>query len=1156
MPISAPNPSAAAPALASELRRLHSFVAGCCLLAPLLAKAGELKVDINRDSKNFDSVTETGYAKWSADATGGATTGTAAATKSFTSATGESVIVSFSLTALSATRGGTGLLTNWYQTGAQGTARLVSDGFTVDPANLATGGQIQMTITGLTSGHHTLLTYHNHWDALAAGSLGPIDIFVNGVPAVDNLQPTIRAATTALAPVAYLEFDVAGSSDVTTILFSAETVTSGSVTIKNPIINGFEIDTPNSTRIANTPSPADADEHVNADTGSSTLAWATATAGTAVSHDVYFGTSLGAVKNATHSSPEFKGNQTSLSYNAAGIASLLTYYWRVDEIDSVGNATKGTVWYFRPRHLAFPGAEGYGRFARGGRGGVVVEVTNLNDSGSGSLRDALTGSYGPRTVVFTVSGLIPLASDLTISQPYITLAGQTAPGKGICTRDHPLGMSGGADVIIRNIRSRPGKVAGTSFTTNGSGMAGSNHCIMDHCSISWGIDEEMSTRSSKNVTLQRVLISEALNVAGHQNYPAGTAHGYAASIGGDVGSFHHNLLAHNEGRNWSLAGGLDAAGYFAGRLDIFNNVVYNWDHRTTDGGAHEVNFVNNYYKPGAATEHFFALTANYDNFPGTQRYYIAGNVMPGRFTETQNTLGVAYTQSPSNGGSLPSYQNFMSVPFFPSYATVHTAADAFKIVLSDVGCNQPFLDDHDVRMVKETLNGTYTYSGSVSGKPGLPDNQNDVGGWENYFQQTRPATWDSDHDGLPNWWEALAGSNPNSASGDFSDSNADPDDDGYSTLDTYLNWMAAPYAATAPGSPVKVDLKPFASGFTTVNYGVSSPVGGSVVLAGDAHTAIFTPSPGFSGLGSFSFTLTNSTTTVTRVVGIAVSTQAATAFGQRWRGGAGGSWDPASYNWINGSTIGSDQSGSDVVFDEMGSAVPNVVLSGGLQPASVTVTGPASYMWSGSGSLAGPMALVKSGTGTLTINGTHGYTGGTTVTGGKLVLNGALNGGNVTVQNGAMLSVIGSITGALGVQPGGLVALGSGALSVNGDVTNNGTIRLTSGAALNVSGTFTNNGLLDMMTGTQTLPAGFVNHGTVLDSSRVRVDAASRSGQDFTVTIQGYEGHGYQLQATDSLMVAWAAVGGSQNGTGSALTFTDNGGASGARKFYRISVSP
>ncbi|MEA3186782.1 MAG: hypothetical protein QOD99_612 [Chthoniobacter sp.] len=1127
-------------------------------------RAGELKVDINRDgSKNLDSATATGYTKWNPAMVGYSTSGTAVTSGTFTSVTGETVTIEFSQTALSASRGGTGLLTNSYGVGVSGTstARLISDGFTVAPATLATGGEIQMTITGLAAGHHTLLTFHNHWDALAPGSLGPINIYVNGSLAVTGLQPTIRAETDSKAPVAYLEFDVASSATVTTILFSAETNTAASVTIKDPVIDGFELDTPNSTRVANTPAPGDADEHVDADNGTAALSWVTATGGSAVSHDVYFGTSLAAVKNATHASAEFKGNQTTLSYAVGGIKSALTYYWRIDEIDSAGNPSKGTVWYFRPRHLAFPGAEGYGRFARGGRGGVVVEVTNLNDTGLGSLRDALTGNYGPRTVVFTVSGLIPLASDLTISQPYITFAGQTAPGKGICTRDHPLGMSGGVDVIIRNIRSRPGKVAGTSYTTNGSGMAGSNHCIMDHCSISWGVDEEMSTRSSKNVTLQRVLISEALNVADHQNYPAGTAHGYAASIGGDIGSFHHNLLAHNEGRNWSLAGGLDAAGFFAGRLDIFNNVVYNWDHRTTDGGAKEVNFVNNYYKTGPSTEFFYALNAQYDNFPGTQRYYIAGNVMPGHFTESQNTLNVAYKQTASTGATLPAnqtppYQNFMTVPFFSSAATIHSASDAFKNVLSDVGCNQPFLDDHDVRMVKETLNGTYTYVGSVSGKPGLPDNQNDVGGWENYFQLARSATWDSDHDGLPDWWEALFSLNPTSAVGDFSDSNSDPDNDGYTALDAYVNWMAEPHAATAPGVPVSIDLAPLGAGFSPATYGVSGATGGTVALLADNHTALFTPAAGFTGLAAFSATITGGGTSMARNVGICVSNQATAAFERRWKGGASSNvWDSSAGNWINGSMTGGYQSSNAVIFDDAGAANPNVVLSGTLQPGGVVVNGSTNYTFSGSGSLAGAMSLVKSGSGALTIDGSHNFSGSTQVQGGSLIINGALNGTTVTVQSGATLSGIGSLGGSVNVQAGGTVSLTSGNFSVTGNVTNNGTIRLTGGAGLNVSGAFVNEGIVDIMTGKQTLPAGFINHGTVLDSSIVRISTATKTGPTLTLTIQGHNGHNYQLQRSDKPGGAWIPVGQAQTGSESVLTFTDTNSTD-SQKYYRINLAP
>jgi hypothetical protein len=512
---------------------------------------------------------------------------------------------------------------------------------------------------------------------------------------------------------------------------------------------------------------------------------------------------------------------------------------------------------------------------------VVMEVTNLNDSGSGSLRAAVEAS-GSRTVVFNVSGLITLESKLILHNPYITVAGQTAPGKGFCTRKYNFGMLGAKDEILRHVRVRPGNIA--AITLDGMGMASSDHSIIDHCSVGWSIDEAFSSRSAGNITLQRTLISEALNEAGHTNYPPGTQHGYAASIGGMIGSFHHNLLAHCEGRNWSLAGGLDQSGYFTGRLDIRNNVVYNWGHRATDGGAMEVNFVDNYYKPGAATDYFYALNAQYeDNFPGMQRYYFAGNVMPGHFSETNQAAGRIAT-----GDYIPTnYLYWVDTPFFESYVDMQSAGDAYKRVLSDVGCNQPVPDDHDIRVLQETRDGTYHYVGSKTGKPGLPDTQDDVGGWENYPELYRAANWDSDHDGLPDWWEVLLGTNPNSPPGDFSDSNADPDGDGYSNLEDYLNWLAAPHLFCDTNSFVDVDLSQFTLGFTNLPvHAVSSPTNGAVALLGDGKTARLTPTTGFSGLGSFCFTVTDADgSTLTNTVGVAVTSSIPsdlTAF-QQWQ---------------------------------------------------------------------------------------------------------------------------------------------------------------------------------------------------------------------------------------------------------------------------------
>ncbi len=848
---------------------LQAVVLLVCATNPLL-HAGELKVDINRDSKNSATETQTGYVKWSADTTNGAATGTNAVSRSFTTADGEAVTVTFAQTVESAAAGGTGLLSNWYQVGAQGAAKLVSDGITVAPANLATGGQLRMTITGLNAGSHTLLTYHNAWDALAAGSLGPIDVFVNGVLAVDNLQPTIRAATNLVAASAYLEFAVAGPTDTAVFLFAADkTAGAAGVTIRNAMINGFEIDTPNANRVAISPSPADADEHVDADSGSVLLSWSPALAGDTASHDVYFGTDRAAVKAATRASPQYLGNQPAASLNRSVSAPNKngTYYWRIDEIDTTGNVTRGNVWYFRPRMLAFPGAEGHGRFARGGRGGRVVRVTSLAEYGAseapvpGTLRHAIEVETGPRVIVFDVGGLITLDRRLTLSSPYVTVAGQTAPGKGVCLRGWALGLSGSNDSVVRYIRNRPGNISGQ--TIDGGGLAGCNHSIMDHCSISWSIDEGFSSRSAKNITLQNTLISEALNIAGHQNYPAGTAHGYAATVGGDIASLHHNLLAHCEGRNWSLGGGLDAAGFFAGKLDIRNNVVYNWGGRTTDGGAHQVNFVNNYYKPGAARRKNTVLNPTYDNFPGTQQYYMAGNVMPGYFDETNQAAG--RTVSGSNGGSVPTtYPVWVAAPFFEHYVTTQTARGAYKRVLSDVGANRP-LDDHDLRVINETLTGTYTYTGTgpYGGYPGLPNSQDDVGGWESYPATYRAADWDTDGDGLPNWWETLHGTNPSSAAGDFSDANADPDNNGYTRLDDYLAWMALPGVQVVAGASVDIDLSTLTRGYTStpsrqVSLALADYPAGAVQLLGDGKTARFTAAAGFSGIVRFTHSVTDS----------------------------------------------------------------------------------------------------------------------------------------------------------------------------------------------------------------------------------------------------------------------------------------------------------
>ena len=599
-------------------------------------------------------------------------------------------------------------------------------------------------------------------------------------------------------------------------------------------------------KMATNPVPANGDTH--ADMDSETLSWTAARDGKTVSQYLYIGTDSAAIANATPTSASASLG-TECNYNLSPLIPHLSpiqkYYWRVDRVDADGMVTAGDVWMFQPRHLAFPGADGYGRFARGGRGGKVVYVTNLNSEGPGSLRWALTNGQGPRTVLFKVSGVIDLGFNPIKTDPFLTIAAQTAPGKGICIKHSDIGV--GSDCIVRFLRARRG-LGTPDDTGNAIGTVYSDHTIFDHVTASWGTDETFSSRGSRNITLQRSIISEALGIAGHRNYPEGTNHGYAATIGGDVGSFHHNLLANCNGRNWSMGGGSDANGHSQGRLDMFNNVVYNWNSRTTDGGAKEMQFVNNYYKMGPDTKQTILFSA--DNETGGDRdqfAYVRGNIRDNRNGSlTTDKLGDTYRAT----GPQPE-KAWVSEAFWPSCATVESAEGAYRSVLSDVGANQPCNavggvaivttanDLTDQRIISETQKRSYTYVGSKSGIKGEIDSEEDAGGFEDYPETAWPSDYDFDNDGLPNWWEELRGTNPKSRTLNYADTNRDSEGDGYTELERYLDFMAQPHVWLAPGSEVKVDLKAMFQGYQ------NSP-SISVAIEGDSNVTRASDSPDIS----------------------------------------------------------------------------------------------------------------------------------------------------------------------------------------------------------------------------------------------------------------------------------------------------------------------
>lgn len=778
-------------------------------------------------------------------------------------------------------------------------------------------GSFSLTISNLSAGLHTITTYHNDiWGKSpppawhGADTLSKCIISANGVPVYTNV-PTLYATNDSKCGFAF--FTISNSFDGQPLVLAFEP--DHSSVLDFVILNGFEIDRPSPPgTTASALFPINGNEHAfanndlplpgTANAGYLTLEWQPA--GFAISNHVYFGTNQLAVLNATTASPEFKlasiatpgGTNTMAVTN---LNSALTYYWRVDQSNvSNGetNLVKGTVWKFRTRHLAFPGAEGYGRFSRGGRGGVVIEVTNLNDSGPGSYRAAVQAS-GPRTVVFKVAGLIRLNGPCVIGNGYLTVAGQTAPGDGISLSNWRAGMSGANDVTMRFMRMRLGDWVQQAM--DGIGLGNSTHSIIDHTSLAWTMDEATSSRQSGRVgsesamiTFQNNLIAEPLQFSYHydgSNRDYYEPHAFAGSISGEIGSYHHNLIAHSTDRNWSLAGGLDQSQKYAGSLDIRNNVVYNWSGRTTDGGVARLNYVNNYYKsyptdPGA--KWFLRLDTLVPAW-GPEVVYMSGNVMNG-----VNGQGDVFTDNWANGGfsngSGVESQVRTNSEIFPSYVTTQTASNAYKVVLSDAGCNLPLSDALDVRIVGEVLDRTTHYIGTnanpyiINGvvqlrsgvnRPGFIDSQTDVrdfqstnaslpnyspnAPWQTYLTYNVPV--DTDHDGMPDWWERIKGFNTNSPAADFSDSNGDPDEDGYTNLEDYLNWLAKPNFVCTNGTPISIDLTRFTRGFTNLSpvYAVFSSVNGTASIIGNGQTAQFVPATTVSALGGFYFKVTDNT---------------------------------------------------------------------------------------------------------------------------------------------------------------------------------------------------------------------------------------------------------------------------------------------------------
>ena len=418
---------------------------------------------------------------------------------------------------------------------------------------------------------------------------------------------------------------------------------------------------------------------------------------------------------------------------------------------------------------AFPGAEGFGAKATGGRGGRVIAVTNLDDSGPGSLREAIDAK-DPRIVVFRVSGTIPLKSSLSLRNDDITIAGQTAPGDGICLKDYSLDLRGANNVIIRHLRVRPGDSSGKGLDALG-GSSGEN-IIIDHCSMSWSVDECVSIYSAvRNLTVQWCLISESL----YQSVHTKGHHGFGGIWGGQNASWHHNLLAHHSSRNPRIVG-KSVGGQL---MDVRNNVIYNWGYNSTYGGDGDVrvNLINNVYKPGPGTrENVRSRVANPSKGVAPNNWWIAGNLaVESPEVTADNWLGV----HPSGGiqvGDVRANQPFEVAP-----AKTQPPGEAFELVLKQAGANLPKRDSLDARIIEEARSGTARFGGTYGQSKGIIDSPETVGGWPELKSQ--PAPTDNDGDGMPDEWESKFGFDPK----DASDGPQDKDKDGYTNLEEFLN---------------------------------------------------------------------------------------------------------------------------------------------------------------------------------------------------------------------------------------------------------------------------------------------------------------------------------------------------------------------------------
>ncbi|MFL1012127.1 pectate lyase family protein [Flavisericum labens] len=468
------------------------------------------------------------------------------------------------------------------------------------------------------------------------------------------------------------------------------------------------------------------------------------------------------------------------------------------------------------QQLAFPEAEGFGAYSKGGRGGQVIEVTNLKDDQEGQIEGSLRWAFKqavsqPTTIVFRVSGIINLKAELRGKfKEGLTLAGQTAPGDGICIRGNKVNLGGSSNLIIRHIRFRMGLGEDGTFVEGGSiGIENANNVIIDHCTFGWSGEENMTMYDNDFTTVQWCIVHEGLYASGHSK----GARSYGIQWGGQHATYHHNLLAHNNSRTPRFNGSKHHDKNV--KYEYVNNVNYNWGKANSAYGAYieiadgsyNCNFINNYYKPGPAypgSEKSYFAQSSHHSIQGDSliaKWYMKGNIMKGSANKAlnkDNSLGLD-ADSYKKAGVSRSQLIAKDVFQMPHTLQIESAEEAYKSVLEKSGAFPR--DDVDKRIVHEVKTGTASGAGTspkymdkrkkdgyvdnpfYGQKKGIIDNPMLAFGENAYPEyKSKKAPKDTDHDGMPDHWEKKNGLNPN----DSKDRN-NIGKDGYTMLEVYLN---------------------------------------------------------------------------------------------------------------------------------------------------------------------------------------------------------------------------------------------------------------------------------------------------------------------------------------------------------------------------------